>query len=143
MQPPPGASPPPGRSADGAGTPDRSSGSRESSPCNADRCASCQRSPGERPRSCVAEALVVSLGPALAFVAELHLAAHARARSHGERSCLDVAVDDAGLEELDALGVLDVADELAAHAHDARLDVPFEPRARIQAHVAIDLHVAL
>src|SRR5579864_293141 len=147
MLPPPAASPPPGRSADGAGTPGRSSGSRESSPCNADRCGSSPRCPGERRRSCVAEALAVnlavSLGAALDVVPELHLPAHTRACGNRQRSGFDVAVDDARLEQLDALGVLDVADELTAHAHDARLDVALEARARIQAHVAIDLHVAL
>src|SRR5262249_58987016 len=101
--PPPGASPLPGRSAGGACSPGRCSGSRGWPPCSADTCASCPGSPGERRRSCVTEALGVALAAArLAVVAELDLAAHLRAGRHGERTRLDVAVDDAALEHLDA-----------------------------------------
>src|SRR5256885_11489469 len=60
--------------------------SRGSSPCSADTSASCPPRSGERRRSCVAEALGLALGAILALVAELDLAAHARARRHGEGS---------------------------------------------------------
>src|SRR5215472_1308415 len=94
------------------------------------------------PPSCVAEALAF-FGAGFALVAKLDLAAHARARGDGEGACLDVAIDDARLEELDPLGILDVAEELAPDAHDARLDVPFEARPGIEAQVPVDLHIAL
>src|ERR1700756_5151531 len=139
---PPGASPPPGRSAGGVGSPGRCSGFRESSPCSVDRCASCPRSPSGWRRSCAAEALGLAFGAAFALVAELDLAAHARAGRDREGAGFDIAVDHARLEQLDPLGILDVADELASHAHHARLHLPFEARAGFEADVTIDLHVA-
>src|SRR5262249_54468221 len=91
-----------------------------------------------------AEALGVALGaPSLAVVAKLDLAAHARAGGHGQRARLDVAVDDARLEQLDPLGVLDVADQLTGDADHAGLYVPFQARGGIERHVTLDLHVAL
>src|SRR5213079_1796928 len=139
--PPPGASPLPDRNAGGAGSLGRCSGSREWSPYSADTCASCPPSPGEKRRSCAAEAFGLALGAAFGLVAELDLATHARAGRDRQGPCLDVAVDDARLVELDPPRVLDVPDELAGDAHDARLDLPFEPCAGIAAHIPVDVHI--
>src|SRR5262249_31928130 len=98
-------------------------------PCSGDRRASCPQCPGER-RSCVAEALAF-FGAGFALVAKLDLAAHARARGHGEGACLDVAIDDARLKELDPLAIRDVPEELRPAAPAARLDVPLDARAGI------------
>src|SRR5207249_5597744 len=100
-------------------------------------------SPGEKRRSCAAEAFGVALGAAFGLVADLDLATHARAGRDRQGPCLDVAVDDARLVELDPPRVLDVADELASDAHDARLDLPFEPCAGIEAHIPVDVHITL
>ena len=79
-----------------------------------------------------AHALLALVGLQGFLVAELDLAAHARAGGDGQGSCLDVTVDHAALQQLHTLGALDVADELAAHHHDTGFDVAFELRAHVQ-----------
>src|SRR5262245_50639162 len=60
--------------------------------------------------SAVPAALAAGLGPA-----ELRPAPHARAVRDRQRSRADVAVHDAALVQLDALGAFDVALDLAGH----------------------------
>src|SRR5262249_21157537 len=80
---------------------------------------------------------------AVLFPTELDLTAHAGTCGHRERTGLHVARDDAAFLQLDTLGVLDVALELAADGHRLRTHLAVERGAVIDGEVAVDLHVAL
>src|SRR5262249_51991015 len=73
----------------------------------------------------------------------LDLPAHAGAGGDGQRARLHVPADDAALEQLHPLGVLDVALELPTHGHSLGPHLPIDIGAGIDGEVAVHLHVAL
>src|SRR5439155_24237891 len=82
-------------------------------------------------------------GRPLLTPADLHAPTHARARGDGERAGLEIAVEDSGGEELDALRALDVPLDLAADRDGARPHAAGELRAGVDREVALDVDVPL
>src|SRR5690606_23349698 len=75
--------------------------------------------------------------------AALDVAADARAGGDGEGAGLDVADQHGGRLQLDALGRLDVAFELAGHGHALGAHAAVEAGAAVDGQVAFDVDVAL
>src|SRR6185312_7089184 len=80
---------------------------------------------------------------AVLFPAELDLASHARTGRDREGAGLHVTRDDAAFLQLDALGALDVALELARDGDRLGTYLAVERGAGIDRQVTVDLHVAL
>ncbi len=81
-------------------------------------------------------------GMLLIVPAELDMTAHAGARGYRDRGGLYIADDDARCEHIELLGGIDVALKFAADHDHAGAHLAFEPGARINAEIAIDLDIA-
>ena len=75
--------------------------------------------------------------------AKLGASAHARARRKGNRTCLEIAGQHTGVEQLDALRAFDVPFDLAADDHGIRADAARELGAGVDREIALDMDVAL
>src|SRR4051812_35046294 len=73
--------------------------------------------------------------------AEFRLAAHARTRGDGERAGFELAVENAGLQQLDARGGIDVAVELAADDDGVGFHSAGQVRTGLDREVSLDVDV--
>src|SRR5690348_12736652 len=74
--------------------------------------------------------------------AKLNATAHSRSRSHSERTRFQIAIEHAGLQQLDARRGFDIAGQLAADNHGVGTHFAGELRAGFYGEVALHMNVA-
>src|SRR5262249_2930432 len=74
---------------------------------------------------------------------EFSATAHARSGGHGQRAGLEIAVQDAGIEQLDAGRALDVALDLARDRNRVGADAAGQLGTGLDRKVALDVDVTL